>query len=254
MKPILVIEDDISQCNWLQAVLASKGFEVEIARDGQEGLRRLAEKDYALAIVDLILPITSGFEVLAALQDRKSTVPILISSSIVIPEVHHYLKIHPNVKILSKPHTPEGLLEAVEELLELKTGQKMERDAESQLDFADRERFLEVRFEGLFTVDRFKHLIDAAFALCEKRKARRLLVDARELTGELTSIDRYDIGQHAAQGAKMLERAVMVAPPALIDTNKFGVRVARNRGLRSNVFADRQDAIEWLLAETDPFV
>jgi DNA-binding response OmpR family regulator len=122
MKPILVIEDDLSQCQWHQAVLASKGYEVEIARDGQEGLRRLAEKEYALAIVDLILPVTSGFEVLAALQERKSTIPLLISSSIVLPEVHHYLKIHENVKILSKPHTPESLLDAVEELVGTKQG------------------------------------------------------------------------------------------------------------------------------------
>jgi len=62
-------------------------------------------------------------------------------------------------------------------------------------------------------------------------------------------MDRYSMGAQFAASAKFGLKVVLVAPPEVIDPNRFGVTVARNRGLDSNVFSSEAEAIAWLLAQ-----
>jgi hypothetical protein len=76
----------------------------------------------------------------------------------------------------------------------------------------------------------------------------RLLVNATTLTGfpSPNTWQRFWMATQWASIARGLRLAV-VARPELIDAERFGITVARNRGLFANVFTSEAEAIAWLL-------
>jgi len=76
-KRILIIDDDTGLCELLSSYLATEGFDVETANDGEEGAERALVGDYALIVLDVMLPTLNGFEVLRRIR-RSSQVPVLM--------------------------------------------------------------------------------------------------------------------------------------------------------------------------------
>jgi DNA-binding NtrC family response regulator len=117
MTNILLVDDDADFRTWLIRILKRLPYEIDVAGDGREALQCLDRKKYSLLMVDLLMPVVSGFELLKALEQRKVEIPTIIMSGIVVPEVHEYLKTHEKVRILSKPFPEQRLLDMVEELM-----------------------------------------------------------------------------------------------------------------------------------------
>jgi two-component system response regulator ArlR len=74
---ILVIEDEPEIGQLVEGVLASEGYAVSRARDGEDGLRQALGGGWDLIILDLIMPAMSGPEVLARLRASTSAAPVL---------------------------------------------------------------------------------------------------------------------------------------------------------------------------------
>jgi CheY-like chemotaxis protein len=70
---ILVIEDDVGIRETLSEFLRSEGFQVDLARDGAEGLERLAVRRPDLILVDLFMPGMSGGQFLERLRADAAT-------------------------------------------------------------------------------------------------------------------------------------------------------------------------------------
>ncbi len=70
---ILVVEDEDALCTLLEYNLEASGFTPTIVRDGDEALLRLREDEYDLAILDWMLPGTSGIEICRQLRARAET-------------------------------------------------------------------------------------------------------------------------------------------------------------------------------------
>jgi two-component system, OmpR family, response regulator CpxR len=77
MKRILIIDDDTGLCELLGDYLASEGFSVDFAHDGEEGALRGTEPCYDFVILDVMLPGLNGFEVLSRIR-RVCDVPVLM--------------------------------------------------------------------------------------------------------------------------------------------------------------------------------
>lgn len=90
--------------------------------------------------------------------------------------------------------------------------------------------------------------VDDVIAWCRENGHARLLVDIRELTGfpPPNTIQRFEFATRWAESAAGRVAISFLAPPGLIDTDKIGITMANNRGLRSDVFTDEADAIAWL--------
>jgi two-component system response regulator PhoP len=74
----LIIEDEQSLRETLQAELSKAGFTVDVAADGEDGLFAGLEYPIDVAVVDLGLPKLSGLEVIRRLRARDRRFPILI--------------------------------------------------------------------------------------------------------------------------------------------------------------------------------
>ena len=77
MKKILVIEDDADICEMLVDYLIGDGYEITTYEDGISVGADIDIADYALVLVDLMLPKISGFEVIKKIREI-STIPIII--------------------------------------------------------------------------------------------------------------------------------------------------------------------------------
>lgn len=76
-KKILLVDDDREIVDSLRYALESKGYEILIARDGNQGLAIAEREDPDLVILDMMMPKRSGFLVLEKLR-RTRPVPIRI--------------------------------------------------------------------------------------------------------------------------------------------------------------------------------
>ncbi|MBN1334564.1 MAG: response regulator transcription factor [Deltaproteobacteria bacterium] len=77
---LLVVEDDLSVVQGLVRGLHRAGFEVSVAMDGAEGVRRALDEPFDLVILDLMLPGQDGFQVLDGWRGRLS-VPVVVLSA-----------------------------------------------------------------------------------------------------------------------------------------------------------------------------
>jgi len=79
---VLVVEDSRTQADWLVQVLAREGYEVQVAADGREAIRRVRMEPPDLVLLDMILPDMDGLEVLRVLKSRaeEQFIPVILLS------------------------------------------------------------------------------------------------------------------------------------------------------------------------------
>lgn len=80
MSRILIVEDENAIAELEKDYLELSGFEVEVASDGQEGLKRSLSQDFDLIILDLMLPEVDGFEICRQVRAVKNTPIIMVSA------------------------------------------------------------------------------------------------------------------------------------------------------------------------------
>jgi DNA-binding response OmpR family regulator len=78
---ILVVEDDPSIQLGLRMNLEREGHRVTIADNGETGLEHLRTQSWGLVILDVMLPLRNGYEVLTAMRDEGISIPVLILSA-----------------------------------------------------------------------------------------------------------------------------------------------------------------------------
>jgi excisionase family DNA binding protein len=77
-KRILVVDDEVTVREALQAVLEAKGYEVALAKDGREALRFLRQDHFDLIFLDILLPEVGGASVLKAIKRRDPEVVVVL--------------------------------------------------------------------------------------------------------------------------------------------------------------------------------
>lgn len=77
MNRILLIDDDLELGELLTEYMTTEGFSVESVQDGEEGTKRALSGDFALVILDVMLPGISGFEVLRRIR-AGTAIPVLM--------------------------------------------------------------------------------------------------------------------------------------------------------------------------------
>jgi CheY-like chemotaxis protein len=81
---ILIIEDDKFFQNFYRQKLSEKGYQVELAGDGEEGLNKIKTSKPDVLLLDIVMPKKDGFEVLESLNRDGLTkkIPIIVFSTL----------------------------------------------------------------------------------------------------------------------------------------------------------------------------
>jgi DNA-binding response OmpR family regulator len=81
---ILLVEDDKFFREFYAQKLREKGMEVFQAGDGEEGIKKVAESMPDIILLDLIMPVKDGFEVLSDLSKSEAmkAIPVLVFSTL----------------------------------------------------------------------------------------------------------------------------------------------------------------------------
>ncbi|MEU8724723.1 response regulator transcription factor [Streptomyces antimycoticus] len=75
---ILVVEDEVDLAHTLHTGLTAEGYSVDLAHDGRQGLWMARTGEYALVVLDLMLPGLNGYKVCAQLRREGNATPILV--------------------------------------------------------------------------------------------------------------------------------------------------------------------------------
>ncbi len=75
--PVLLVDDDVELCSSLKRLLTMDGFSVKAVHDGDSGVRQALEGEYALVILDVMLPGGDGRKVLRRIR-LTSQVPVIM--------------------------------------------------------------------------------------------------------------------------------------------------------------------------------
>lgn len=108
----LVCEDDGAIRALVTRVVEREGFDVDIAKDGGEALKKLGGGCYDLLVLDLMMPHVDGFEVLRRLrEERPKALKRVIVMTAVSQEVADFVE--PICMFLPKPFDIDRLSTAV---------------------------------------------------------------------------------------------------------------------------------------------
>jgi DNA-binding response OmpR family regulator len=78
MVKILIVEDEPNMRLGLKDNLEFERYEVDIATNGDEGLKKILENDYNLVLLDVMLPQMSGFDICKTVRNKGITTPIIL--------------------------------------------------------------------------------------------------------------------------------------------------------------------------------
>ena len=121
---ILLIDDDVDFVEATKIVLESKPYEVIVAYDGNDGLRKAREENPDLIILDIIMPGKDGFSTAEHLKKdpELSNIPVLVLTSFAEKGGESSIAASGGLTLetedyIDKPISPEELLKKVEKYL-----------------------------------------------------------------------------------------------------------------------------------------
>jgi DNA-binding response OmpR family regulator len=115
--PILIVDDESDAGNILAKLLSAWGYDADVATDGQTALQLAAKRQYGLAIIDYMMPLMNGVEVLTRLREAQPDLAAIFLTGYTTIDVV-YPAIEAGVlRVLSKPADFKELLPIIEEHL-----------------------------------------------------------------------------------------------------------------------------------------
>jgi DNA-binding NtrC family response regulator len=119
-KRVLIVDDEPNVRLMLKTTLASVGYEVSEASDGQVALELLGGKEptHDLILLDLLMPRIDGMELLRRLRAGGNSIPVVILTAHgSVPEAVEAMKLGA-IDFLAKPTTPDALRRVIAEVIE----------------------------------------------------------------------------------------------------------------------------------------
>jgi two-component system response regulator VicR len=121
VKRILCIEDEPEMIDLIRLILSRRGFEVQGAAGGTEGLRKVREELPDLVLLDLMMPDMDGWEVYQQMKADNKTrnIPVIVVTA-KAQSIDKVLGLH-IAKVddyIAKPFSPQELLNSVDEVLQ----------------------------------------------------------------------------------------------------------------------------------------
>jgi CheY-like chemotaxis protein len=267
---IYIVDDDRSVRTSLTRLMRSAGYEALAFADAEEYLHVVTGAAAAdCVILDLHMPGMNGLELQQVINRREPPVPVIVLTACEDADLRTKAVTAGAAKVLRKPCDSAVLLHAVADAIgqspppfprlaasTLGTTHRPEEVESSEVASGDPDGFAVegkhavYRAVGAVSFDKAVEMVRAAIASARRIQVRDLLVDTTALTGfpSPDTLERFLTVVDWAQESRGGLRLALVAREELIHPQKFGVLVAFNQGLISNIFPTEQEARAWLTA------
>lgn len=123
MAKILFIEDDVTLVKMYEKKFTSDGYQVSIAYDGEEGLKKALDEKPDLVILDIMLPKMDGIMVFKKLRSQAATfkTPVLLLTNFNQEDaVFECFKLGAVDYLVKSEVTPQEVVAKAEKLLKIK--------------------------------------------------------------------------------------------------------------------------------------
>jgi two-component system alkaline phosphatase synthesis response regulator PhoP len=116
MTLVLVVDDEYTIVATLTELLREEGYDVVTAHNGKQALEVLKTSKPVCCLVDMMMPLMGGAELIAAMHadPALATIPVILMSAIAREE---HLEMHKVAAILRKPFGMSQLLETLERVI-----------------------------------------------------------------------------------------------------------------------------------------
>ena len=173
---ILVVDDEADIRESLEILLELEGYQVELAQNATEGLRKIDSGNYDLILLDLMMPDRSGMEVLREVRDKENDTPIFMITAYGSVEVAvNALKSGAN-DYFSKPWDNEKLIIEIDRMI---ARSRLERE-NTQLKRALKQRYSFPNIIG--KSDRMMRILDLVTQVAASRAT--ILITGETGTGK----------------------------------------------------------------------
>jgi DNA-binding response OmpR family regulator len=204
-EKILVVDDEQTVCDSIKKILSRKGYTVENTLDADEAVKRMKESHFDLVITDMMMPKTSGIELLQLVKKHYPELEVVIITGYASIETAVKATKLGAAEYLPKPFTPDELTEITRKALEkrkLNFGKKAKDPEKKQMNesgtdlidvdmpFSASEvaRSTSKEFVDKLTrsdIPQFKKVQKKTeYCYSGKRECRRLVLEGKECVGE----------------------------------------------------------------------
>ncbi len=120
-KKIIIVEDDNFVAEVYSTKLLEMGYEVRVAQNGEEGLKMIREEKPDIVLLDIIMPVMGGVEMLEELKKKEEwkEIPVILLTNVGEKENIQKMRSLGAQDYLIKSHfTPAEVIEKIESILE----------------------------------------------------------------------------------------------------------------------------------------
>ena len=112
---VLVIDDDPDVGLLVQRILELQGYDIVLTDDGLRGLAAAQQQRPDAIVLDLMMPVMDGYEVLRQLRadPRTNDVPVVVLTAVALSEARDEVQLAGASACLTKPFVPEELSAAL---------------------------------------------------------------------------------------------------------------------------------------------
>jgi|SRR3989344_1052423 len=118
---ILLVDDDEFLLDMYVVKFKEAGFDIDIAKSGQEALDKLKKNTYSILLLDIVMPELDGFEVLSRLKHDNiaNSMPVIVLSNLGQKEdIERGMALGARDYVIKAHFTPTEVVEKVKRMLE----------------------------------------------------------------------------------------------------------------------------------------
>ncbi len=115
-KKILILDDEELIIRSIARLLEKNGFEVMVAKNGQDAITMVEEENFDLIIADIRMPGINGLEVVKAIQKNKK-IPTIFITGYADPDIEREAKKTNPIAYLYKPFDISEIMEKINKAL-----------------------------------------------------------------------------------------------------------------------------------------
>lgn len=121
LKKILIIDDDEDIISLIKIILENENYNVTGAASGEEGIKTAIKQKPDLILLDIMMPVMDGWEILKMLRTEESTRKIPVAMLTCKTDVKDKLTglQEGAIDYITKPFSPEELIERVDKIFKI---------------------------------------------------------------------------------------------------------------------------------------